>query len=270
MCSSVSAGDSSGAGGCQPRDGLEPVSASDLGELEAMDPDVARAALSLARRYADRQKIEDLAAASFSGPQYEVFKTELAAYGYPVMLSWIGKGTVFKACADRGRPLNPTDQDRERLAGSRDDRSELALETVAEALRFFRRHALVQKKWSWEAGAALATYFVGACISAFPNVFRRWQREQQRWQQDLAIAKRNPVDERPLTNPECDNPADVVADIDLLRRELRAMDDKTRPTAALAVDGHSQAEIAEYLGTTERAVEGRLYRYRLKRGRRDR
>jgi DNA-directed RNA polymerase specialized sigma24 family protein len=46
------------------------------------------------------------------------------------------------------------------------------------------------------------------------------------------------------------------------------MPDKTRQAMALVLAGFTFAEVAEQLGTTERAVEGRLYRYRTERSRR--
>ena len=51
--------------------------------------------------------------------------------------------------------------------------------------------------------------------------------------------------------------------------ELSAMPPGTREAAALVIDGASFTEAADQLGTTDRGIEGRLYRYRAARGQRE-
>jgi hypothetical protein len=38
-------------------------------------------------------------------------------------------------------------------------------------------------KWDYHRGATLKTFFVGACLLQFPNVFEVWATEQRRWAQ---------------------------------------------------------------------------------------
>jgi hypothetical protein len=157
--------------------------------LNGQQRDAARrAAECLARRARDLEMLNSLALARFEGPAFEVFAGELAAYGYPVVLSWLRRGTIWRHCAERGRPLYPTDAEREILEGQFDERLELALETVAEGLKFFRERVLLAGRWSFDGGAALTTYFIGACLLAFPNVFRRWDAAGRRWNLALASA----------------------------------------------------------------------------------
>ncbi len=47
---------------------------------------------------------------------------------------------------------------------------------------------------------------------------------------------------------------------------LKAMPPDTRDAAALVIDGRSFAQAAEFLDTTDRGIEGLLYRYRTARG----
>jgi len=162
--------------------------------------------------------------------------------------------------------LNPTDNDREVLAESFDERLQLALETVAEALTFFRRYVLLGRRWSFDGGASLTTYFVGSCLFAFPNVFRRWQGEQRRWRQATAVEMLNCPEGRILANQPGTDPADLVAGRDAVVSELSAMPPETGAAAALVLDGATFAEAADQLSTTERGIEGRLYRYRTARG----
>jgi hypothetical protein len=161
-------------------------------ELSQQQHDQARrAAESLARRQMDQDKLTSLVLTGFTGPDYEIFAGELAAYGYPIILAWLRRGVIWKHCADRGRPLSPTDADRETLANVFDERLELALETVAVALKFFKNRVLRTGTWAFDGGATLTTYFIGACLLAFPNVFRRWQAAERRWHRALAAETLN-------------------------------------------------------------------------------
>lgn len=51
---------------------------------------------------------------------------------------------------------------------------ELAGETVAAALRYFKFKVLMANKWNAAKGASLATFFVGQCKRQFANVYDRW------------------------------------------------------------------------------------------------
>ena len=97
-----------------------------------------RAAESLARRLEDQAQVNALFADGFAGPAYELLAGELAAYGYPVILAWIRRGTIWGHCASRGRKVSPTDAEREILERDFDERLQLALDTAADALTFFR------------------------------------------------------------------------------------------------------------------------------------
>jgi hypothetical protein len=213
----------------------------------------------------DQEKLNNLVLAGFTGPEYDIFAGELAAYGYPVILGWLRRGEIWKHCADRGRPLRPTDADRETLASVFDERLELALETVGEALKFFRDRVLRTGRWSHEGGATLTTFFIGACLLVFPTVFRRWQAARQRWSRALASEALHCPEGRTLADLPGTDPADAVASRAAVMSELASMPAGTRATAALVLDGMSFAEAGQSLGMTERAVEGRLYRYRQRR-----
>jgi hypothetical protein len=254
-------------------DPIAPVTRELLAEAETemlgrheLDPrhrdQMKKAAESLARRGADLEKLNSLAVAGFTGPEYEIFAAELAAYGYPVLLAWIRRGVIYTYCMERGRPVKPTDADKEILAESFDDRLDLALETAARALDFFREHVLLVGRWSYEGGATLTTYFVGACLFAFPNVFRRWQGEQRRWRGALAAEARICERDRAITGQPGTDPADVAVGRSVVLEALAQMPPETQAAAALIIDDMSFAEAASLLGTTDRSIEGRLYRYR--------
>lgn len=224
-----------------------------------------RAADGLARRQQDQEKLHRLFLADFTGPEYEIFAGELAAYGYPIILSWLRRGMIWKHCADRGRPLSPSDHERETIEDNFDERLELSLETVAEALKFFVERVLRAGRWSPEGGATITTYFIGSCLLVYPNVFRRWRREQQRWRNATVAAARDCPEGRAIGDLSPSDPAETITARMVAVAELRRMPEPAQRAAALVMDGMSFTETARILGTTDRAVEGRLYRYRQKR-----
>ncbi|MFZ2117499.1 MAG: sigma factor-like helix-turn-helix DNA-binding protein [Pseudonocardiaceae bacterium] len=258
-----------------------PVDQEQLTELESGGFDseeqveAQRAAASLAQRGEDLEVYNDFALAGFVGPAYEMFRADLAGYGFPVMRSWARRGLIFQYCAERGRPVRLTDEERIYVMGAtenaREDRQELALETVARALKFFHHHVMLKGRWSFEGGATIKTYFIGACVYAFPNVFNHWNTERRRWKPvikslDLALAAQR---WRPLDSRFDDDPADIVADRQTVLNELRGLPPGVKTAvAAVVISDQTFADVADQLGLTERAVEGRLYRYRTEAARR--
>jgi DNA-directed RNA polymerase specialized sigma24 family protein len=142
----------------------------------------------------------------------------------------------------------------------------LSSETNARALQFFRKHVLLAGVWSPEGGASLRTFYVGACLFAFPNVFQRWAGERRRSSPTLP-EQRSDEPEQTTWSPTGGNlqldPAVTVTSALTVANELKAMPSRTRAVAErIVLDGAPYAEIAAELGITERAVEGLLYRYR--------
>ena len=222
----------------------------------------ARAIESLTRRKRDLEKINDLALGRFEGPDYEMFAGELAAYAYTILASWMRRGLIYGHCADRGRPVTATEAERAALAADPDQCEELAMETAAVSLTFFRNRVLLRQCWDVTAGATIATYFVGACLLQFPNVFRRWRREQQRWRDGLAREALHCGAGRGLGDDPAEDPLNVVVNTTTVMEELNRMPQELRNAMALVLDGHTFTEAAAMLGTSPRAIEGRLYRYR--------
>jgi hypothetical protein len=226
-----------------------------------------QAATRLAQLLAEQDMVENLRAHGFAGPRYEVLKATLVAYAFPVIRAWIRRREIYQFTADRGRAVRCPDEDRDHLARDEDDRLELAVEIVAAALPFFRKHALLNGKWNPEGGASLNTFFVGACLAVFPNIFRAWYREYRSWKKvqryelDPALDEhgRNPLDVR-----HDGDPANTVVDMEMFRTGLASI----RPAqlrqavADVIFEGVPYREIARRLGTTEGAVKQMFFRYR--------
>ncbi|WP_170191968.1 sigma-70 family RNA polymerase sigma factor [Saccharothrix syringae] len=220
-----------------------------------------------ARHLADGRLYARIAAQGFTGFAYDALAFNLTAYALPVMLAWLRRGRIFAECAAKGRGLPYGDRGRERLARSRDDRLELAGETIAKALNLFRKLAVAGRGWSADGGTALTTYFVGTCVQVFPNVWRHWIKEQG-WTEeqgaDLLMDDLGTLMD--TTDRHLDthtDPAEIAASRDVVRTALDAMPGPVREVAELLIlHGWKLPEVAAYLGTSPGAVEQRLRRYR--------
>lgn len=232
---------------------------ADAAELRAV-------ADNLARRVADAAYYQRVVDAGFTGRDWELLIAVLVPYALPVMKSWLRRGTIFTRCAERGRPLSPTDAHRERLRTSIDDRDELAGETIAEALALFARLGATGKGWTLAGGASLATFFIGTCVACYPTVWRRWVAEQHddHLGGHLELADLLDHAARRVLDPRVDaDPADTAAGRDLVRTTLATMDEPLRHIAdQLVLHGASLVEIAARTGTTPGAIEQRLRRHR--------
>lgn len=216
-----------------------------------------RAAERLERLAADRELVQRLALHGYEGTEWKKFATALAEYGFQVMKAWIKSGLVFAKCASKGVGLRNLHD----VPRSDDDAGEIAGETVALAIRSFREKVLVPKRWDPTKGATLKTFFIGQCLFQFPNTIRRWASERNA----------RPVDDATLGSElalrQARPSTEVLAQLSR-GLEILAKLPKQDPTClkVLMEMGYSQEEIGEMLGTSEKAIEMRLYRSRQKQG----
>jgi DNA-directed RNA polymerase specialized sigma24 family protein len=219
-------------------------------EEPVLDPESL--AESAMRLQADCKLRDVLAAGAFTGPAYAVFEEELAGYGHQVMTAWLATGKIFTRCREAGLNLLS-------LRIPLNEREDLAQETVAEALRIFKRTGLQRGDWRPEGGASLNTYFTRALLHQFANIWRKRLRAR-------APFAGPSLDTLPSdTESPAPGPAEISEQRDEIRRGLAGIEnDRTRAALVLAEDGYQQEEIAEILGAdvTPRAVEGYLRRHR--------
>ncbi|MEV4513540.1 sigma-70 family RNA polymerase sigma factor [Dactylosporangium sp. NPDC049525] len=216
------------------------------------ETEVLQAIEDVQRRSGDEQLRARLAAVGFEGPDYDLFARELAAYGIAVCIAKLETGAIFRDCADLNRPCGAPPSN-----WSHQDRRTLAQDTVAEGLLLFHRKGLVEGDWKPTGGASLKTYFIGACVLRFADVYRAWQKEMIRWGLWERVAAAGAARQRP---PE--DPADIVAVWDRIQRGLQDLDPRTREAIILTERGYTQSEIADLMGLSVRGVEGLLYRHR--------
>ena len=202
---------------------------------------------------ADRDLVDALMLRGYAGPEWDAFTRALAEYGYPVMRAWLLTGAIFLRCADKGIGQLPR-----ALSIESSDAGEIAGETVAEAIKHFRERVLIPGKWDMTRGASLNTFFVGQCILRFPNIYRRWYREQQ----DPLLVR---TDRHALTVDlgmlRTEPPSPQIG-AELSRAIHRLQRGDARTILGLQELGYDQAIIAEMFNTTARGIESRLFRYR--------
>lgn len=194
----------------------------------------------------DKRLLDALMWQEYSGPDWTAFSQALAEYGYQVIFAWSLSGRIFSECITKGfgvlkAPPRSID---------RDDATELACETVAVSLRYFRDRVLVPSVWDATRGASLKTFFIGACVLGFANVYRQWRSEN---------APLTFLEDRPAPEPAI--PSDAGASCDI-GRLLERMAPRDRELLRLTALGYTQLEIAELLGTTRKSIERRLDRLR--------
>jgi hypothetical protein len=224
-------------------------------EDRALD-DAVRALRRRDRLTEDADLITWLALNSFAGPDYDRFEHELARYGNSVILAWIRKGVIFGKCREKGLgglPEPPTG------AMTRPDvAEELAGETVAKSLHYFRENVLLRNSWNPARGASIKSFFVGQCLFRFPNIYRAWLKHEAdigtTLVDDLALLDRS------VSGPGTD-PADLAAIRQEIDTQLGHLPERTRRMMVFTAAGWSQ-EIAAELSTTEKAVERALNYYR--------
>jgi DNA-directed RNA polymerase specialized sigma24 family protein len=225
--------------------------------IQPVDPGnaFARQAARVDRLTADGELVDRVMWQGYAGPDWEKFRTALAEYGLAVLRAWIVSGRIFVECKRKGfGAILP------RKRAANDDALGLAGETVATALRFFRDQVLIPGRWDMTKGASLNTYFIGACIRHFPNVYLRSDGEEilkhlavhQRGEEPLAAI----TDPSPYSRP--DRRVELVSAVDSIH------DPVVREVLLDEAVGYTQEETAIRLQTTRWAVEGRLRRFRMR------
>jgi DNA-directed RNA polymerase specialized sigma24 family protein len=197
---------------------------------------------------AEAELIDRIMFAGYAGPDWERLREALAGYGLVVCSAWIGTGQIFTECAKKGIAGLSRDP---RLPGDAED---VAADTVIAALTYFREHVLIPRVWNPELGASLKTFFVGACVLHFRNVYRGWRRQQNRFGvfQDADITRAG--DARPSSRP------DRAAAVALLLHDVK--DPLIRQIGVYIAQGYTQGEVADLLNLELDNVRSRLERYR--------
>jgi DNA-directed RNA polymerase specialized sigma24 family protein len=196
--------------------------------------------------------LRNVATEGREGPAWAQLSDSLARYAQRILVAWVRSGQMYDQCrrlgirlAYRRFPLEDTDV------------HSLVNLTIAQGLRRFHERSVSQGRWHADGGSSLKSWFVNDCLIEYPNIWRSWVKTELRWLwADNACSKIDmSVTEPHLMVDEHLEVVDAITSID---------DNPTRIIVALLVDDYPLSEIAEFLGLSSRAVEGRLYRWRLK------
>lgn len=219
----------------------------------------------LLRHAKDAHMFSAIQASGFVGRNWDLLSNELSRYGLAVTTAWLRSGHIFALSANKGRGVSPSDTEREQLRDRNSDTAEeVAQMVVMRAVLLFRAQALKGRGWKPDGGAAITTYFMGACVLAFASEYRRFQTEWKRWTIDRGFPPDNldPNTSHHRLATSIGNPASIV-DTDTLAHEMNTLSETDRTIVWLADNGYDQDEIAEICNlSSRRAVEGRLYRLR--------
>jgi hypothetical protein len=198
----------------------------------------------------DREIYRTLHETQFHRDYWNRFAWHLAPYGTRVLEGLVSTGKIIRSCHAHGHGVGHVPEWlRSNAQEARDVRKELAGETVAYGLINFRRD-LEADRWKPDGGRSLASYFIGACLFAFPNVLRNWRNGETKWSkaQDVLFQ-----DGMFLLQPEL-NPTSAIDAIVTLEAMLAAEEDPVADIIRLNFDGFTNSEIAHILGLTVRAV----------------
>jgi hypothetical protein len=214
------------------------------------------------RKVADELLLKHLAKDGFKGPDYDRFQNELARYSISVLRAWMCSGAIFRLTARYGFGLEPTGEELQALHRDSDLREELAGTTVACALRTFRQRALIEGGWTGDGGACITTYFMGACLRAFPNEFRRHRTSEDSYRRALQCQRYELAPYR--TSPSAED--EVVGILHVMEHLSEISQPRTRlAVAAVVLSDFTHEEIMRLLeARSVRAVEGILHRWRKK------
>jgi len=202
----------------------------------------------LARLEADKELVLRLGLQGFAGREWDTFVKVLVEYGFQVFRSWLHTGKVFTECRHSGPRRRFRDND---------EVDEITGEIVAEAIAAFREDVLIPGAWDASKGASLRTYFIGNCKLRFANIYRRWVSETEGAPADVDDGKIRAELEH--QRAPC-VPVEVAAE---LHRQAPLLQRHTiKRINALGAVGYTKAEIATIDGTTEGAINARLYRAR--------
>lgn len=203
--------------------------------------------------------VSELILSGYTGPKYDRFANALAAYGFQVIRSWIRTGLILQRCREKGLGLYLPRGATPEL--TEEDIEDITQETLVKALRAFKDEVLVPGVWDHTKGATLKTYFIGQCLIRFANVYRtavgRLGRQRLA---EFHLPTEGALDNLKGTTPDPEMTQIRRSEIRRAARQIKSP--VTREILFLLSQGHTQAEVAEMLGLTIKAVESRLLRHR--------
>lgn len=180
---------------------------------------------------------------------------DLSEYSFPVLQAWIRNGSIFARVESLTRLRVGGGSE---LASEPDAAGELAGLTLSVALCRFRSQLIDGTGWNERGGASMRSYFIGQCLMQFPNEYRKWARECR----SGAVASPVLLDDWSLLPSSAPGPETVSDQRLTIHRYLKSAPTRTRKALLYVAAGYTHQEIAAFIGTTPKAIEMLLRRFR--------
>ncbi|MFE3054868.1 hypothetical protein [Nocardia sp. NPDC059239] len=135
---------------------------------------------------AEHELFELVRKAGFEGPAWKLLADSLVRHALAVLGPWVRTGWIFSVAEQKRMPLRPTAQ--ERLLVETRFAEDFVQVTITRALERFRRNARDGDGWNADGGLSLGSYFIGACVLAFVEHFRRSRRTGDLYQFQAAAS----------------------------------------------------------------------------------
>ena len=210
---------------------------------------------------ADLALIEELRLARFSGLRYDAFIADLYRYAWPVMLAAIRTGSIVSIRTAVPHRTIPADE-LQLLHDSAEEREELALASIGRAERKFKV-SLKRHFWNPAKGRSLKSYFICACAQAFWEEYAAWSDRRRRHLRAIAnlAASRDVIHDEFADDPEMRQSRQDA--VELLLTKAKRWSPELEAICVGLLSGLTAVELAEKLGYSDRAIEARLYHFRL-------
>lgn len=222
------------------------------GDSPAMQAPVAgsRASTALleAEGISDGQLLEMLQAFGLDSPLGQKVYQRLLRYELAALTTWMSSGLIWEKIA-RLTYAKSGAAYRGRSVWTRQEGEELRKDTVAQGLLELEK--MVLGSWDPALGAGLKTFFTNRCLWIFLNNYKKLLRAKK-----ITLV---PLEEMPAAHQS--DPQDVVVARETAREALSQLPREMQMILQLRAEDYTNREIAELIGITEKAVEGRLHRY---------
>jgi RNA polymerase sigma-70 factor (ECF subfamily) len=208
----------------------------------------ASTALLESEGISDERLLEMLRDCGLHSPLGQKVYQRLLRYELAALTSWMSSGLIWEKISALTRAKSGAVYPG-RSNWSPQEADELRKDTVAQGL--LELDKIVFGGWDPALGAGLKTYFTTRCLWIFLNNYKKLLRAKK-----ITLM---PPDEMPLAHQP--DPQDVVVARATAREALSKLPREMQMILQLRAEDYTNREIAELVGITEKAVEGRLHRY---------